>query len=259
MRGSLLLLLVIIAAPARAEGTVEILDARRAEFDAATNTWVLQGDPVRVRRGDLELQARRILYQADRMTVLAEGAVRLARPRERATADRLQVDLRQNVATMEGTVVLEYDAEEGTVVVAAPRVQTDLRARRAEATGGVHARYRTLVLRAQVLRADLGSGTVVATGEPEGTAGSIRVKAGAFQANLREQVLFGTGGVRVADDRIMAEAPELEFRERERVAFLRGGVEVRRGEDRLWAPEVRYDYGEGRLEAAGRARVVVRP
>jgi lipopolysaccharide assembly outer membrane protein LptD (OstA) len=259
MRRWLLLLLVILAAPARAQGTVEILDARRAEFDAATNTWVLQGDPVRVRRADLELQARRILYKADRMIVRAEGTVRLARPRERATADRLEVDLRQNTATMEGSVVLEYDTEEGTVVVEAPRVQADLRARRAEATGGVHARYRTLVLRAQTVRADLDEGTVVATGDPEGTAEGVRVRAGAFRADLRRQILYGTGGVRVADDRVLAEAPELLVRWRERVAFLRGGVEVRRGEDRLWAPEVRYDYGEGRLEAAGRARVVVRP
>lgn len=258
MRGWLLLL-VTLAAPAWAQGMVEILDARRAEFDAATNTWVLQGDPVRVRRADLELRALRVLYQADRMTLRAEGGVRLVRPRERATADRLEVDLKQDTATLEGRVVLEYDAEEGTVGVQAPRVQADLQGRRAEAAGGVRARYRTFSLQAQRLQADFLSGVVVATGEPEGAADGIRVTAGTLRADLRAQVLYGDGGVRVTDDRVVAEAQELEVRSRERVAFLRGGVEVRRGEDRLWATEVRYDYGEGRLEATGRARGVVRP
>ncbi len=259
MRAWWLFLLVALATPARAQGTVEVFDARRVEFDAATSTWVLQGDPVRVRWANLELLARWILYRADRMTVQAEGRVRLARPRERASADRLQVDLRQNTAAMEGSVVLEYDAEEGTVVVEARRVQTELRARRAEATGGVHARYRTLLLRAQVLRADLGSGVLSATGDPEGTVDGVRIRAGEFRADLGGQVLYGTGGVHVADDRVVAEAQALEVRSRERVAFLRGGVEVRRGEDRLWAPEVRYDYGAGRVETIGRARGIVRP
>ncbi len=254
-----LLGLVFLAGSAAAQAPFEVLDAQIAELDDVTGVWQFTGDPVRVRRETAEVRAFRLRYDRRRQVVTAEGGVVLLRPRERLTARRVLLELEAQRVEAEEEVVVARELEGGTVVLEAPHVRLDLRAQRAEATGGVSGTYREVRLRAAHLLVDWGRGEAVARGEPEAVVEGVRITADLFRADLRRRILSATGGVRITDGRITATAGELEARSADRLAVLRGGVEVVRDGDRLVAPEVWYAYAEGTIRTVGRTRVVVRP
>ncbi len=249
---------LLLVGSSTAQAVIEVVDAQVAELDEGTGILQLLGDPVRVRRGEVELRAPRVHYDRNRRILTAEEGVELLRPGERLTAHRLRFELDSQRAEAQGDATVARDLEEGTAVLQAPYVRADLRAQRAEATGGVRCVYREGRLWARSLSMDWAAGEAVAEGDPEGTVEGVQIAAGRLRADLRRRVLYGTGGVRITDGRIVATAQELEARSAERLAVLRGGVEVVRGRDRLTASEVWYAYAEGTLRTVGRARVVVR-
>ncbi|MDR5682943.1 MAG: hypothetical protein QN163_02805 [Armatimonadota bacterium] len=254
-------MLAVPAAPSVAQpaGPIEVRDARSAQYDAGTATWLLEGRPVRVRRGDFEIAAARILYREKERLAIAQDGVRARHKGQTVTADRARADMVQQAVALEGNVVLEYQTAEGLAVLRAPAADADLRVGRVLARGGVHATWGRVELRCESAAADLRAQTVTATGGPVAIVEGVRVEADRMQADLVPQVLYGTGGVRVADPRLVATAHELEIGWGERVAMLRGDVVARHGPDVLRAAAVRYEFATGRMVATGRPRVVVHP
>jgi lipopolysaccharide export system protein LptA len=254
-------LVLLAAGPSAAQspGAIRVLDARAAEYDATTGTWLLWGDPVRVLRKDLEIAAAQILYRERERVVIAEGRVRVRQRGQTASADKARAEIEQETVLLTGNVALEFETPDGIAVLRAATADVDLRARRAVARGEVHAAWERVELRSESATADLAEGIITVLGAPVATMEGVRLEAQRMRADLEARVLQATDGVRIADARIAATAHGLEARWVERVATLRGDVVARRGYDVLRAEAVRYDFASGRLIAKGRPRVVVHP
>jgi lipopolysaccharide export system protein LptA len=255
----LLLAIATTTSAAQITGPIQVLDAEAAEYDGATGTWLWQGNPVRVRRGDLEIAAGRIVYREREQLAIATGGVRARHRGQEASADRARLDMAQETIALEGNVVLQHETAEGTAVLRAPTADMDMRGRRALARDGVHVTWGQVQLRSETVSIDLAAQTVLAEGGPVAVFEGVRVEAQRMQADLMPRLLRATGGVRAADSRIIATAHGMEVRWAERVATLHGDVVARRGHDVLRAAAVRYDFASGRLIATGRPQVAVHP
>ncbi|MDQ7800801.1 MAG: hypothetical protein QN188_04135 [Armatimonadota bacterium] len=239
---------------------VEVEDALRATYEAASDTWWLEGDPVRIRRGDLVVEARTVRYRARQGEFEATGGVRVQRGAElEVRADRAEGSVREGRAVLDGGVHAAYLTGQGTVRLAAPRAHVDFGRRTARASGGARVSWADAGLEAQEVLVDGGAEVAVASGDPVVRWREVRLVAGAMRADLRAQVLKAEGGVRLEDPEGVARGHEAEVLWRERVAILRGQVVARRGTDELRADEVRYAWERGVLAATGRSRVVVHP
>lgn len=254
-----LVLLAAVPSAAQSPGAITVLDARAAEYDAATGAWLLWGSPVRVLRGDMEIAAAQILIRQRERVVVAEGLVRFQQRGQRASADRARAEMEQETIALIGNVVLESETPDGIVLLRTAAADVDLRARRLFARGGVHATWGLVELKSESATADLAAGIITVDGAPVATMEGVRLEAQRMRADLVARVLQATDGVRIADARIAATAHGLEAGWAERVAMLRGDVVARRGQDVLRAEAVRYDFASGRLIATGRPRVVVHP
>lgn len=239
---------------------VEVENARRAVYEAASDTWLIEGEPVRLRRGDLSVQARWVRYRAREGTFEAEGQVQVVR------ADGLEVQarraagsVRDRVVRVVGDVRGTYPGPESPVLLQAARAEVDFHGSTARAGGGVRVSWAEAVLEAEEVSADGRSGELAASGHPVVTWRDARLVAAAVRADLRAAVARASGGVRLVHPTGTAEGQEAEVLWRQRVAVLRGRVVARRGADELRAEEVRYAWDRGVLTAEGRPRVVVHP
>lgn len=259
---SLLAAAVLVGAgvPAARAQPVEVEDAHRAVYEAAADTWLLEGEPVRIRRGDLVVEARSVRYLARAGAFEAQGEVRVARP------DGLEVrareasgSVRERRVNLVGDVRATYPTAEGPVRLEAARAEVDFTASTARAQGGVRVRWEEAVLEAQEVAADGRSQELAASGRPVVTWQHVRLAAAVLRADLRTGLARAEGGVRLVHPTGTAEGQEAEVWWRQQVAVLRGGVVARRGADELRAEEVRYAWARGVLTAEGRPRVVVHP
>lgn len=239
---------------------VEVQDASTASYEAATDTWSLEGSPVRVRRGPLVVEAQVVRYRARQGTFEASGGVRVVWADDlEARADRASGSLRDQQVELEGAVRASYRAGQDVVQLSAPKVVVDFGRRVVHAQGGVRGSWQELVVTAQEVVWDGRAEQAVASGDPVVTWQGARLRTAVLRADLRAQVLRGDGGVHLEHPQGEADAHRVEVRWPERVAVLRGGVVVRRGADQLRSDEVRYQWERGVLVAAGRSRVVVYP
>lgn len=239
---------------------VEVEDALRATYEAASDTWWLEGGPVRIRRGELLVEARTIRYRARDGGFKAAGDVRVQRGTElEVRADRAEGSVREERVLLDGGVHAAYLVGQDTVRLRAPRAQVDFGRRTALASGGARVSWAEAELEAQEVLVDAAAEAAVASGDPVVRWRDARLVAGVMRADLRAQVWKAEGGVRLEHPEGVARGQEAEVLWRDRVAVLRGEVVARRGTDELRADEVRYAWERGVLAAIGRSRVVLHP
>ncbi len=253
------LLALWVASPSGAQ-PVEVEDAKRAAYEAASDTWTLEGDPVRVRRGDVLVEARTVRYHARAGTFEATGGVRVMQGQEgEARAERAGGSLWEGWVELGGGVRASYRTAQGPVQLTSPTARVDLRRRTVASQDGVHVRWQQATLRAQEVSFEGTAERATARGSPVVTWEELQVQAALLVADLRAQVLRASGGVLLHHPTGRAQGEEAEVRWAERVAILRGEVVAERGLDRLRADEVRYAWERGTVSAEGRVRVVVHP
>lgn len=239
---------------------VEVEDIQVATYDAASDTWTLQGHPVRVRRLDLVLEAGTVRYRARETTFEATGSVRVWKGQElEVRAQRAHGSLAERQVEFLVDVQATYRTDQGPVLLEAPTTRVDFLRRSVTARGGVRLTWRQGTLHAETVSLDGLNQRAQARGDPRVTWEGLRMRAAALDADLRAQVLWASGGVRLDHPDGWAGAQQAEVRGQDRVAVLRGGVTAQRGPDRMQAEEVRYAWDRGVLQAQGSARVVVHP
>ncbi|MER3456898.1 MAG: hypothetical protein C4304_08490 [candidate division GAL15 bacterium] len=239
---------------------VEVEGALRAEYEAASDTWLLEGSPVRLRQGVLVLEAHSVRYRGREGTFEAAGGVRVVYGDELAAQGQQAVgSVRERRAALEGDVRAAYRTADSPVQLVAPALELDFARRIARARGGVRVSWAEASLHAQEVWVDGPSEEVHAVGRPLVRWQDLDLVAGSLRADLRARVVWAAGGVRLEHPTAVAEASLAEVLWQDRVAVLRGAVVVRRGADQLVADQVRYAWQRGVLAAEGRSRVVVHP
>lgn len=257
----------VVALAAAALGTsaswaqpVEVEDARIATYEADSDTWTLEGEPVRVRRLDLVLEARTVVYRARQGTFEAAGGVRVLQGQEaEVRAERATGSLAERRVEFGPDVRATYRTAQGPVLLQAPTARADFLRRIVVTAGGVRLTWQKVTLQALEVSFDGASERAAARGSPRVTWEDLQLRAGALDADLRARVLWASGGVRLDHPWGWAESRQAEVRWQDRVAVLRGEVTAQRGSDRMRAEEVRYAWEQGVLRADGRVRVVVYP
>lgn len=239
---------------------VEVEDIQVATYEAASDTWTLQGHPVRVRRLDLVLEAGTVRYRARETTFEATGGVRVWRGQElEVRAQTAEGSLAERQVEFHLDVQATYHTDQGPVLLEAPTARVDFLRRSVTARDGTRLTWRQGTLQAETMSFDGVAQRAQARGDPRVRWEGLRMRAAALDADLQAQVLWASGGVRLDHPSGWAEAQHAEIRWQDRVAVLRGGVTARRGSDRMRAEEVRYAWDRGVLQAQGSARVVVHP
>jgi lipopolysaccharide export system protein LptA len=239
---------------------VEVEDARRAAYEAASDTWTLEGDPVRLRRADLVVEARTVRYRARAGTFEAAGGVRVVHGQEgEVQAETAGGSLWEGWVELRGEVQARYRTAQGPVQLTAPTARVDFRRRTVSSAEGVRVSWQRAALRAQEIFFDGAAERATARGSPVVSWEELQLQAALLVVDLRTQTLWASGGVRLHHPTGRAQGEEAEVRWRERVAVLRGQVVAERGADRLQAEEVRYAWERGTVSGEGRVRVVVHP
>lgn len=245
--------------PASAQ-PVEVENARTATYEAATDTWSLEGSPVRVRRGPLVVEVQTVWYRARQGTFEASGGLRVVWAGElEVRAESARGSLQDQQMELAGSVWASYRAGQDLVQLTAPKVAVDFGRRVVHAQGGVRGWWQEFVLMAEEVVWDGRTEQAVASGEPLVTWREASLRGAVLRAELRTQVLHASGGVDLQGPQARATAREAEVLWRDRVAVLREGVVAMRGTDQLRCEEVRYQWERGVLVAERRCRVVVHP
>ncbi len=239
---------------------VEVNDARRATYEESSDTWTLEGAPVRLRRLDLLVEAQVLRYRATEGSFEATGGVCVTRAGQlQACGDQARGSVPQQQVQLGPRVRARYAAGGREVELSASSAQVDFARRQLVARGAVRVTWGEAGLEAEEVSVDGPSEAVVADGSPVVTWEQARLSARRLRADLRGQRLWASGPVRLEHPTGWAQALEAEVHWPQRVAVLRGQVVAGRGADRVQAEELRYAWGAGVWTARGRSRVVVHP
>ncbi|MDR7435171.1 MAG: LptA/OstA family protein [Armatimonadota bacterium] len=257
--------LLVLPSPLHAQGEpVEITGASRAEYDDRTGVWVLQGEEVLLRKGDLELRAPFVRYSQKERVAFASGGV-VARSRDQEVrAPEVQVFLEEERAVAHGGAMVRYSREDGETTLTADWITAWWGEGRAVAEGNV-----VVTSTEATAPATPGEGVTVTTlhaqrvqvwdrGRRAVAEGSVTVHRGdtvltgeRLEVDQRKEtiVVSGSPWVRVKDTE--GRAGLIEARTREEVVFLRGGVRITRGSLEATAPEGEIRRKEGWARLSG--------
>lgn len=267
LRGILFLCVVLLALPAplRAQGEpVEITGASRAEYDDRSGIWVLQGEEVFLKRGDLEVRAPLVRYNQKNRVAFASGGVVVRSRDHELQAPEVEVFLEEERAVARDGATIKYSREDGETTLKADRITAWWGEGRAVAEGSVvvtsteaagevppEGRVTVTTLNARRVEVWDRGRQVVAEGSVTVHRGDTVLTGERLEVNDRQGTALASGSpwVRVKD--VEGRAGVIEARTREEVVFLRGGVHITRGSLEATAPEGEIHRKEGWARLSG--------
>jgi lipopolysaccharide export system protein LptA len=145
----------------RRDGDESVLEAPQLDGSLATRRFVAAGG-VTMRRGELTITGQRLEYDDGTTTAVLTGDAHARYRDATMTAGTITAIIAQELARGEGAVRVRR----GEIVATAPRVEMNLRTRRAVLSGGAAAERGRDRLTAATIDVDLETDRVTARGEP---------------------------------------------------------------------------------------------
>lgn len=208
------------------------------------------------------LRADRVRYDLRTQVLTAEGNVVLLLGSLELRAARLRLEQKALLAFADGGVVVSQPGS----VLRAESLRYDIRRRTAQAEGGVVLTQEGVTIRAPRLAFDVERQTVAAAGGVAATQGRNVVRGQGLQADLKAKRGEVTGDVQLtlpgpapsggvgggpAPPEIVIGAARLRFRWDGVEAEAEGGVTLRQGEVGARAARLHYAEATGRLDLEG--------
>jgi lipopolysaccharide export system protein LptA len=253
----------VAAGPAAAQPAgalpIDIRGAERLEYDGATGVLVAEGTPVIITRGQSELRAPRVRYDARTRIITAEGGVTATEPGLSLRGGTAELRLTNERIRMRGDVQIRSERDDGTAVLSAHEVEGSLQTRQFVALGGVTVTRGEWTVTGRRLDYDDRSRLAVMTGEPVARLKDASMAAQTITFLIAEERARGEGDVVVRRGEIVGRAPRAEIIRRDNRAVLSGGARVDRGADRVTAEVIEIDLDGNRVTARGASRLIVTP
>lgn len=218
---------------------VVVENADRLRYDGDRKVYVLEGN-VRMRHKDVVLTCDYAEYWEERDEAEARGHLLLRDPESSITGDVIRVDFTDEIAAVEGNVV----------IVTQKRKKGEQEGAAGGSMGG---------------QTKPGSGATAHGGEPEPAKASQGSSVGAKQETAKTQQAGGETeeegrpkSIREARERrTTIYCPRLRYRytEGQRYAWISGPIRAEQKGRQAWADQAEYDDEEGVLKLLGNVRV----
>jgi lipopolysaccharide export system protein LptA len=255
--------LLFAAAPAGAQPAgdlpIDIRGAARLEYDGATGVLVAEGAPVIITRGQSELRAPRVRYDARTRIITAAGGVTATEPGLSLQGSTAELRLANERIHLKGNVVVRSERDDATAVLSAPEVEGSLQTRQLVAVGGVTVTRGEWTVTGRRLDYDDRARLAVVVGEPVARYRDASMAATTITFLVAEERARGEGDVIVRRGEIVGRAPLAEISRKDNRAVLSGGARVDRGGDRVTAEVIEIDLDGNRVTARGGSRLIVAP
>lgn len=230
-----------------------LIDADDLRYDGSKKLYVLR-DNVRIRHKDAVLTCDWAEYHEDTDSAIARGQLLLKDPETSITGDVLHIDFTDEVAVIDGNVVIVTQKKPKKEEGAAEKAQTGEKAKQGEKPAGQEGQ--------QKAGGDQGQAAKSAPGRPEGqvAAESKRTISAQPAATKAEDESDGTQPKSISELRerkttIYCTKVRYHYTDGEKYAWVSGPIRAEQKDRTLWADKAEYDVEDGVLKLIGNVKV----